>query len=76
MHTIPSQAYLVAEDGPADDGDDDEQQRAEHGHVQRAAHLDAPRHEREPGPGANDPLRKQARHFKHDLHRTIISTAS
>lgn len=53
---LPPDVYLLAEDAPADDGDDDEHQRAEHGHEHRPALLDAPRHHRAHHPRRHDPL--------------------
>lgn len=48
---------LVEEDG-AEHRDEDDDERAEHGHVQRPPLPQAPRHEREREPGRHDALQK------------------
>lgn len=54
---LPSDVQLLAEDSPPENGDDDEHHRVEHGNEERAAHLDAPRHDRERDPPADDTLK-------------------
>lgn len=55
-NNLRSYVKFLIENGPSEHGDDNQQERVEHRHEQRAPPLDAPRHQRHSESRSDQPL--------------------